>query len=161
MNLLQIKDLIVSDEYGFLKSNEHLGDRVIMIGLGGSHAYGTNIETSDLDVRGCALNSKEEILTNQHYEQFVDEKTDTTIYAFNKLISLLCNCNPNTIEMLGLNPSIIYICRQLVESCLVIRIFSFQRKQLRLSVVMRQLSLEGLIIKQQDLLDRLSESGIS
>ena len=71
MNLLQIKDLIVSDEYGFLKSNEHLGDRVIMIGLGGSHAYGTNIETSDLDVRGCALNSKEEILTNQHYEQFV------------------------------------------------------------------------------------------
>lgn len=104
MNLLQIKDLIVSDEYGFLKSNEHLGDRVIMIGLGGSHAYGTNIETSDLDVRGCALNSKEEILTNQHYEQFVDEKTDTTIYAFNKLISLLCNCNPNTIEMLGLKP---------------------------------------------------------
>lgn len=102
MNLLQIKDLIASDEYGFLKSNEHLGDRVIMIGLGGSHAYGTNIETSDLDVRGCALNSKEEILTNQHYEQFVDEKTDTTIYAFNKLISLLCNCNPNTIEMLGL-----------------------------------------------------------
>lgn len=104
MNLLQIKDLIASDEYEFLRSNEHLGDKVIMIGLGGSHAYGTNIETSDLDVRGCTLNSKEEILTNQHYEQFVDEKTDTTIYAFNKLISLLCNCNPNTIEMLGLKP---------------------------------------------------------
>lgn len=104
MNLLQIKNLIASDEYEFLKSNEHLGGRIIMLGLGGSHAYGTNIETSDLDVRGCALNSKEEILTNQHYEQFVDEKTDTTIYAFNKLISLLCNCNPNTIEMLGLKP---------------------------------------------------------
>lgn len=104
MNLLQIKNLIASDEYEFLKSNEHLGGGIIMLGLGGSHAYGTNIETSDLDVRGCALNSKEEILTNQHYEQFVDEKTDTTIYAFNKLISLLCNCNPNTIEMLGLKP---------------------------------------------------------
>lgn len=51
MNLLQIKDLIASDEYEFLRSNEHLGDKVIMIGLGGSHAYGTNIETSDLDVR--------------------------------------------------------------------------------------------------------------
>lgn len=62
MNLLQIKDLIASDEYEFLRSNEHLGDKVIMIGLGGSHAYGTNIETSDLDVRGCALNSKEEFL---------------------------------------------------------------------------------------------------
>lgn len=101
MNILEIKQMIGSDAYSFLRENEHLGDRIIMIGLGGSHAYGTNIETSDLDVRGCALNSKEEILTNQHYEQFVDEKTDTTIYAFNKLISLLCNCNPNTIEMLG------------------------------------------------------------
>ena len=104
MNILEIKQMIGSDEYSFLRESEHLGDRIIMIGLGGSHAYGTNIETSDLDVRGCALNSKEEILTNQHYEQFVDEKTDTTIYAFNKLISLLCNCNPNTIEMLGLKP---------------------------------------------------------
>lgn len=56
MNLLQIKDLIASGEYEFLKSNEHLGNRIIMLGLGGSHAYGT-IETSGLDVRGCALNS--------------------------------------------------------------------------------------------------------
>lgn len=31
MNLLQIKDLIASDEYEFLRSNEHLGDKVIMI----------------------------------------------------------------------------------------------------------------------------------
>lgn len=30
-----------------------------------------------------------------------DNATDTTIYAFNKLVSLLTNCNPNTIEMLG------------------------------------------------------------
>lgn len=57
MNLLQIKDLIASGEYEFLKSNEHLGNRIIMLGLGGSHAYSTNIETSGLDVRGCALNS--------------------------------------------------------------------------------------------------------
>lgn len=104
MDLQQIKSLVKSDEYVFLKDNAHLGDRIIMLGLGGSHAYGTNVETSDLDVRGCALNNKEEILTNQNFEQFVDERTDTTIYAFNKLVSLLCNCNPNTVEMLGLKP---------------------------------------------------------
>jgi predicted nucleotidyltransferase len=34
----------------------------------------------------------------------VNENTDTTIYSFNKIITLLTNCNPNTIEMLGLNP---------------------------------------------------------
>ena len=104
MDLQQIKSLVKSDEYVFLKDNAHLGDRIIMLGIGGSHAYGTNVETSDLDVRGCALNNKEEILTNQNFEQFVDERTDTTIYAFNKLVSLLCNCNPNTVEMLGLKP---------------------------------------------------------
>lgn len=133
MDLQTIKNMVSSEEYNFLRNNDHLGNRIILIGLGGSHAYGTNNETSDLDVRGCALNSKEEILTNQHYEQFVDEKTDTTVYAFNKLISLLCNCNPNTIEMLGL-------------------------KRHRLSVDMLRLSLEDLIIKQQGLSVKRSRS---
>lgn len=101
MDLQTIKNMVSSEEYNFLRNNDHLGDRIILIGLGGSHAYGTNNETSDLDVRGCALNNKEEILTNQHYEQFVDEKTDTTVYAFNKLISLLCNCNPKTLVQIS------------------------------------------------------------
>lgn len=78
--------------------------KTILLGLGGSHAYGTNIETSDLDLRGCALNSKTEILTNENFEQFVNEDTDTTIYSFNKLLTLLSNCNPNCIEILGLKP---------------------------------------------------------
>lgn len=99
-----IKSMIASAEYDFLRSNEHLGNNVILLTLGGSHAYGTNIETSDVDIRGCALNAKDEILTNKNFEQFVNEDTDTTIYSFNKLISLLTNVNPNTIEMLGCKP---------------------------------------------------------
>lgn len=104
MNIEEIKDKINSSEYDFLRTDTHLGNRIILLGLGGSYAYGTNIEGSDLDIRGCALNSKEEILTNVNFEQFVNEETDTTIYAFNKLIALLSNVNPNTIEMLGLEP---------------------------------------------------------
>ena len=38
------------------------------------------------------------------YEQYVDKNTDTVIYAFNKIVPLLLSCNPNTIELLGLNP---------------------------------------------------------
>ena len=101
---MDFQKLINSSQYDFLRTNEHLGDKIILLGLGGSYAYGTNIETSDVDIRGCALNSKEELLTNKNFEQFTNEETDTTIYSFNKLISLLSNCNPNTIEILGLRP---------------------------------------------------------
>ena len=97
--------VINSEEYDFLRTNEHLGDKIILLGLGGSWAYGSNVAgISDIDCRGIALNSKEEILTNKNFEQFVNEETDTTIYSFNKIITLLSNCNPNTIEMLGLKP---------------------------------------------------------
>lgn len=104
MTIDEIKKKVQSPEYDFLRTNEHLGKNIIMITLGGSHAYGTNIETSDVDIRGCALNAKDEILTNKNFEQFVNEDTDTTIYSFNKLISLLTSLNPNTCEMLGCHP---------------------------------------------------------
>ena len=97
----QIKEKLKSDEYEFLRKDKNLGNNIIILTLGGSHAYGTNNENSDLDIRGCALNSKMQILTNEKFEQFTNEATDTTIYSFNKLVSLLSNVNPNTIEMLG------------------------------------------------------------
>lgn len=101
---MDFKKLIASEQYDFLRTNEHLGNKIILLGLGGSWAYGTNVEDSDVDFRGCALNSKEELLTNKNFEQFVNEETDTVIYSFNKLVTLLSNCNPNTIEILGLKP---------------------------------------------------------
>ena len=95
---------IKNNKYSFLKENTHLNKNIILLGIGGSHAYGTSVSNSDWDWRGCALNTKEEILTNKNFEQFVNEETDTTIYSFNKLVSLLSNSNPNTIEIMGLKP---------------------------------------------------------
>ena len=104
MNLEQIKEKVKSSEYDFLRDNPRLGNNIILLGLGGSHAYGTNNEDSDLDVRGVALNSKSEILTNENFEQVTNDETDTTVYSFNKIIKLLSNANPNVVEMLGLKP---------------------------------------------------------
>lgn len=96
---------IKKNKYSFLKNNEHLGKNIIILGLGGSHAYGTDTSDSDWDWRGIALNSKEDILgLDVGFEQVVHNETDTTIYSFNKMIKLLTNCNPNTIEIGGLKP---------------------------------------------------------
>lgn len=102
--MTDFKELLNTHEYDFLKINPHLGTNIILLGLGGSHAYGTNVEGSDVDIRGIALNSKEEILGSANFEQVVNEDTDTTIYSIRKIISLLTSCNPNTIELLGLKP---------------------------------------------------------
>ena len=104
MNIDDIKRVLQNKEYDFLRENKNLGGNIILLTLGGSHAYGTNNESSDIDIRGCALNSKNQILTNDNFEQIVNVETDTIIYSFNKLISLLSNVNPNTIEMLGNRP---------------------------------------------------------
>lgn len=104
MTIEQIKEMVAGEQYDFLRTNPHLGKRIIFLTLGGSYAYGTNVETSDVDVRGCAVNSPSDILGLSSFEQVVHKATDTTVYAFNKLIPLLLNCNPNTIEMLGCKP---------------------------------------------------------
>lgn len=126
----EIKRKLNTEEYNFLRNEKHLseyideygnntkritltndnisiGGNIIMLCLGGSYAYGTNNENSDVDIRGICLNSREDILagslSDMHFEQVVNEATDTTIYAFNKIVSLLTNINPNTIELLGLD----------------------------------------------------------
>lgn len=103
MTIDNIKTKVFNDkEYDFLRENPHLGNNIALIGLGGSYAYGTNNENSDIDVRGIALNFPEEILTGTDFEQVVETNTDTTIYSVNKMLTLLSSGNPNTIEILGL-----------------------------------------------------------
>jgi predicted nucleotidyltransferase len=106
MKIEQIKEKLKTTEYDFLRTDKNLGSNIILLGLGGSHAYGTEKPdgSSDLDCRGIALNSKKEILLGNDFEQVVDDDTDTTVYSFQKIVKLLCNVNPNCIELLGLKP---------------------------------------------------------
>jgi predicted nucleotidyltransferase len=104
MERQDILTLLENKEYDFLRTNPHLKDRILFLCLGGSHSYGTNIETSDIDIRGVVLDSEDDILGITNFEQFQNSTTDTTIYSLTKFIKLAADCNPNIIEMLFCKP---------------------------------------------------------
>ena len=104
MVIYTIQEIIRRPEYEFITTNEHLKDQLIFLVFGGSHAYGTSMPTSDIDIRGCAFNRKADLIGMSNFEQVVETNTDTTIYSFTKFVNLLLNANPNTIEMLGCKP---------------------------------------------------------
>lgn len=104
MTIEQIKELLQTSDYHFLRENSHLKNMIVLLTLGGSYSYGTNTETSDVDIRGCALNSRTDLFGLTKFEQVVNTQTDTTVYSINKLITMLLDCNPNVIEILGCKP---------------------------------------------------------
>lgn len=69
--------------------------------ISGSHAYGTNIETSDIDIRGIfVLPSSEYIGLKTPVEQASDSKSDIVYYNVKRLFELLNSANPTLIELL-------------------------------------------------------------
>ena len=100
---MDFKSLLNTTQYSFIRTNPRLGSRIMLLGVSGSYGYGTNREGSDIDFRGVTLNLPSDLIGLTTFDQYEDRETDTVIFAFNKLISLLLNCNPNTIEILGLD----------------------------------------------------------
>lgn len=99
---MSFNELLKKEEYQFIHTNPRLGQNIILLGLGGSYSYGTNNDNSDLDIRGITMNMKSDLIGLSDFEQYVDDKTDTVIYSFNKMVKLLLECNPNTCEILGM-----------------------------------------------------------
>lgn len=91
-------------------NNAQKSNRIALLTYGGSYAYGTNVEGSDVDVRGIMLPSKNEILSMTCSEEaLVDTNTDTVIYPLKQMVKLLCNANPNTIEIVATREQDIFI----------------------------------------------------
>lgn len=95
------KEILNKEEYRFIHSNENLGENIIYLTLSGSIGYGTNLDTSDIDLRGITIERKENMYGFQSFEQFQDTETDTVIYGLKKFVSLALKGNPNILELLG------------------------------------------------------------
>ena len=69
--------------------------------IAGSHAYGTNIETSDVDERGVYIAELDDVLSNNYPEQINDSTNDIVYYEIGRFLSLVSTNNPNILEFLN------------------------------------------------------------
>lgn len=74
--------------------------------ISGSHAYGTNIESSDIDIRGLFCADKIKIVTPwfRIKEQNISGE-DTKYYEISHFMNLLLDQNPNIVETLWIDES--------------------------------------------------------
>ena len=77
------------------------GAKPMYLVIRGSHAYGTNIETSDTDYAGVFIQSLDDILGNNYKEQINDDKNDTVIYEVRRFLQLIASNNPTVLELLN------------------------------------------------------------
>lgn len=67
----------------------------------GSHAYGTNLPTSDTDYAGVFVQNLDSILGMSYVEQVNDDNNDTVIYELRRFLELLAKNNPTILELLN------------------------------------------------------------
>jgi len=80
--------------------------RTIYLTRHGSHAYGTSLPTSDLDIRGVAI-APMRYYTGflDRFEQAESKDPDLVVFELRKFFSLAADANPNALEILFTDPS--------------------------------------------------------
>ncbi len=67
----------------------------------GSHAYGTNIPTSDIDLRGVFVQPLDDIFKYGYRDQVADKTNDIVFYELKRFLELVRKNNPNILELLN------------------------------------------------------------
>ncbi len=93
-------------DWSVYKGNlDWLPERTIYMTRHGSHAYGTSLPTSDVDLRGVCIAPKKYYLGFvERFEQTVLTDPDLTIFDIRKFMHLAADANPNVLEILYTDP---------------------------------------------------------
>lgn len=92
-----------------------LKERAIYVTRHGSHAYGLNTPSSDLDIKGVLIAPEKHYLGFMQRVEQVEERepNDLVIYELTKFMKLATDANPNIIEILHTDPSDILFMNEL------------------------------------------------
>ena len=90
-----------------------------LLALGGSHAYGLSTPDSDVDLRGFATPTARDVLLGDDFGQVQTmNEVDMCVSSLAKACKLMAQCNPNMVELLGLDEdSILVRSREHAEMC--------------------------------------------
>lgn len=108
--------------------------RIILKVLGGSRAYGTHNEESDIDIKGVCIASKLNYLGFQkRFEQeekqvFKGDEHDEVIYDIQKFFKLACDCNPNILDILFCDDSDVLIADEIGQDLRTVRNLFLSKK---------------------------------
>lgn len=74
---------------------------IIFEAIVGSRLYGTNLPSSDTDIKGVFIQPIDSILRNGLINQVSDEKNDIVFYELSRFLHLIIKNNPNILELLN------------------------------------------------------------
>ena len=83
---------------------QDLKDRDLLLfeAISGSTAYGTNLPSSDQDIRGVFVQPQTAFFSLSYQDQVNDKMNDIVFYELRRFAELLSTCNPNMLELLAM-----------------------------------------------------------
>lgn len=104
--MLEIKRELASSKYEVLRKEPHLGKHIQILGLGGSLSYGTDLPTSDVDIRGIASNTEECLFGDSNFNSFdycsKEGDLDISIFSVARLFEIIRKQSITSLDILGL-----------------------------------------------------------
>lgn len=99
--IFAVYNILMKEQLLKLIEEKSPGAKPLYLVIRGSHAYGTNVETSDTDYAGIFIQSIDDILGNKYKEQINDDNNDIVIYEVRRFLELLGSNNPTVLELLN------------------------------------------------------------
>lgn len=93
--------VFMKEELFNLIESKSPGSIPLYLVIRGSHSYGTNLPTSDIDYSGVFIQNLDSILGMSYIEQINDDKNDIVIYELRRFLELLAKNNPTILELLN------------------------------------------------------------